>query len=195
MIGIKTLHFINYEELASALSDEYKEIKEKDDLDSVGVIAKYNDTKEIIVELIRLGYGIASISEFSDGCWNGYNEEYLISLLEDEVWCQPIKIGNSYLTIGNKLTYLLDDCNSKIISYIDSPVIYEVSVGDECNGDCDNCNCYDETYLNTSEDEDGNTHGFTASKSDGDSYMSYSYYSSDELSHEDIQKMLKAFGF
>ena len=25
--------------------------------------------------------------------------------------------------------------------------------------------------------------------------MSYSYYSSDELSHEDIQKMLKAFGF
>ena len=50
-------------------------------------------------------------------------------------------------------------------------------------------------YLHTSEDEYGNTHGFTASKSDGDSYMSYSYYSSDELSHEDIQKMLKAFGF
>ena len=35
----------------------------------------------------------------------------------------------------------------------------------------------------------------TASRSDGDSYMSYSYYSSDELSHEDIQKMLKVFGF
>lgn len=43
--------------------------------------------------------------------------------------------------------------------------------------------------------ENGNAHGFTASRSDGDSYMSYSYYSSDELSHEDIQKMLKAFGF
>ena len=66
---------------------------------------------------------------------------------------------------------------------------------DDCDGDCKNCNCHDETYLHTSEDEDGNTHGFTASRSDGDSYMSYSYYSSDELSHEDIQKMLKAFGF
>ena len=139
MIIIKILHFVSHEELARALSDEYKEIKEKDDLDSVGVIAKYNDAKEIVVELIRLGYGIASISEFSDGCWNGYNDEYLVSLLEDEIWCQPIKIGNSYLTIENKLTYLLDDCNSKIISYINSPVIYEISVSDECNGDCDNC--------------------------------------------------------
>ena len=65
----------------------------------------------------------------------------------------------------------------------------------ECDGECENCPAHDETYLHTSEDEDGNTHGFTASKSDGDSYMSYSYYSSDELSHEDIQNILKAFGF
>lgn len=66
---------------------------------------------------------------------------------------------------------------------------------DDCDGDCENCPVHDETYLHISEDEDGNTHGFTVSRSDGDSYMSYSYYSSDELSHEDIQKMLKAFGF
>ena len=46
-----------------------------------------------------------------------------------------------------------------------------------------------------SEDENGNTHGFTVSKSDCNSYMSYSFYSSDELSHEDIQKMLNTFGF
>lgn len=66
---------------------------------------------------------------------------------------------------------------------------------DNCDGDCENCPAHDETYLHTSKDKDGNTHGFTASRSDGDSYMSYSYYSSDDLSHEDIQKMLKAFGF
>ena len=65
---------------------------------------------------------------------------------------------------------------------------------DDCDGDCE-CYAHDENYLHTSEDKDGNTHGFTASRSDGDSYMSYSYYSSDELNHEDIQKMLKAFGF
>ena len=66
---------------------------------------------------------------------------------------------------------------------------------DECDRDCENCMTHSDTYIDTSEDEDENIHGFTASRSDGDSYMSYSYYSSDELSHEDIQKMLKAFGF
>ena len=53
----------------------------------------------------------------------------------------------------------------------------------------------DDSYVHLSDDNDGNTHGFTASKSDGDSYVSYSYYTSDDLSQDDIQKMLKAFGF
>lgn len=68
-----------------------------------------------------------------------------------------------------------------------------------CNGNCGsyylNESDKDKYEIHTSEDVQGNTHGFMASKVDGDSYMSYSYYSSDELSHEDIQKMLNAFGF
>ena len=64
-----------------------------------------------------------------------------------------------------------------------------------CNGNCGSCSLHNETYLNMSEDENGNTHGFTVSKSDGDSYMSYSFYSSDELTDKDIEKMLNAFGF
>lgn len=89
------------------------------------------------------------------------------------------------------------DIKQDIIDYCvneDKEVIL-FSQEDDCDGECENCPVHDETYLHTSEDEDENTHGFTASRSDGDSYMSYSYYSSDELSHEDIQKMLKAFGF
>lgn len=96
MIIIETLHFVSHEELARALSDEYKEIEEKDDLDSVGVIAKYNDAKEIVVELIRLGYGIASISEFSDSCWNGYNEEcfsYLLAINWKNKLAESVSIG------------------------------------------------------------------------------------------------------
>ena len=96
-----------------------------------------------------------------------------------------------------KAVYLLDDCNSKIISQIEADEIYEVAIGD-CDDECDNCACMsgtDDTYVHLSNDEDGNTHGFTASKSDGSSYVSYSYYTSDELTENDIQKMLKAFGF
>lgn len=184
-------------DMVLAVSDMYEEVTNKDELNSVCVIAKYEEAREILSTLISsMGYGIACI-DISDVLANNYADEYVISLFENKVWCEPAKRGNVYLTLECDYVYLLDDCNSKIIPKIESDEVYEVEIGnyDDCNGDCENCSAHDETYLHTSEDEDGNTHGFTASKSDGDSYMSYSYYSSDELSHEDIQKMLKAFGF
>ena len=197
MIIIKTLHFENYEDFACAVSYTYYRVKSDDEYNSVDVVAKYEDAKEIIRELVGIGYDIAFIDKFGNPEWDGYDDSFVISLLDDEIWCEPVKRDDKYIFIEADVVYIFDDCNSKIIPKIESDEVYEVGIGnyDDCDGDCENCNCYDETYLHTSEDEDGNTHGFTASRSDGDSYMSYSYYSSDELSHEDIQKMLKAFGF
>lgn len=125
--------------------------------------------------------------------------EYLVSVDNDGyVTVLPIE---EFKIIDNTDILYIDmdgDIEQNIIDYCvneDKEVILFGQEDDERNGDCENCPAHDGTYLHTSKDEDGNTHGFTASRSDGDSYMSYSYYSSDELSHEDIQKMLKAFGF
>lgn len=199
MIIIKTLHFEDYEDFACAVSDAYDKVKSDDEYNSVDVVAKYEDTKEIIRELIGIGYGIAFIDKFGNPEWDSYDDAFVISLLDDEIWCEPVMRDVGYIFVEADVVYIFDDCNSKIVPKIESDEVYEVGIGDfdydECDGDCKNCDCHDKTYLHTSEDEDGNTHGFTASKSDGNSYMSYSYYSSDELSHEDIQKMLKTFGF
>ena len=180
------------------LSISYEELKEKDKFNSIAICAKYDEAKEIIAKLVCSGYGIASIDRFDSEEYGRYYDEYVISLLEDQIWCEPAKRNGKYIFVEADVIYIFDNCNSKIIPKIEAGEVYEVEIGneyDDCDSDCKNCNCHDETYLHTSEDEDGNTHGFTASKSDGDSYISYSYYSSDELSHEDIQKMLKAFGF
>lgn len=198
MIIIKTLHFEDYEDFACAVADTYDRVKSDDKYNSVDIVAKYEDTKEIIRELVGMGYGIAFINELADPEYDGYDDVFIISLLDDEIWCEPVKRKNGYIFVEADVVYIFDDCNSKIVPKIESDEIYEVEIGneyDDCDGDCENCPAHDETYLHTSEDEDGNAHGFTASRSDGDSYISYSYYSSDELSHEDIQKMLKAFGF
>lgn len=198
MIIIKTLHFGDYEDFACAVSDTYDRIKSDDKYNSIDVVVKYEDAKEIIRKLIEIGYGIAFIDKFANPEWDGYDDAFVISLLDDEIWCEPVRRDKGYIFIEADVVYIFGDCNSKIIPKIESDEVYEVGIGedyDDCDGDCENCDCHNDTYLHTSEDEDGNTHGFAASKSDGDSYMSYSYYSSDELSHEDIQKMLKAFGF
>lgn len=198
MIIIKTLYFKDYEKFACTVSDAYDKVKSGDEYNSVDVVAKYEDAKEIVREFIEMGYGIAFINELANPEWDGYDDAFVISLLDDEIWCEPVKRKDGYIFVETDVVYIFDDCNSKIISKIEADEVYEVKISneyDDCDGDCKNCDCHDKTYLHTSKDEDGNTHGFTASKSDGDSYMSYSYYSSDELSHEDIQKMLRAFGF
>lgn len=162
---------------------------------TVGVIVNKEIAEYILDSLIRLDE--TSIKEIDLVDYMNI-DEYLVSVDDNGViTCVPIE---DYVVLDNTDIFYIDmdgDIEQNIIDYCVNEGKEVILFGqeDNCDGDCENCPANDETYLHTSEDEDGNAHGFTASRSDGDSYMSYSYYSSDELSHEDIQKMLKAFGF
>lgn len=164
---------------------------------TVGVVVNKEIAEYILDILIRLDE--TSIKEIDLVDYMNI-DEYLVSVDDDGyITCVPIE---DYVVLDSTDIFYIDmdgDIEQNIIDYCvneDKEVIL-FSQEDNCDGNCENCPAHDETYLHTSEDEDEdeNTHGFTASRSDGDSYVSYSYYSSDELSHEDIQKMLKAFGF
>ena len=164
---------------------------------TVGVIVNKEIAEYILDILIRLDK--TSIKEIDLVDYMNI-DEYLVSVDDDGV-ITVIPIEDFGVLDKTDIFYIdMDgDIEQNIIDYCvneDKEVIL-FSQEDDCDGNCENCPAHDETYLHTSEDEDEdeNTHGFTASRSDGDSYVSYSYYSSDELSHEDIQKMLKAFGF
>lgn len=164
---------------------------------TVGVIVNKEIAEYILDNLIRLDE--TSIKEIDLVDYMNIGE-YLVSV-DDNGVITVVPIEDFGVLDKTDIFYIdMDgDIEQNIIDYCvneDKEVIlFGQEDNCECDGECENCNCHDETYLHTFEDEDGNTHGFTASKSDGYSYMSYSYYSSDELSHEDIQKMLKAFGF
>lgn len=165
---------------------------------TVGVIVNKEIAEYILDNLIRLDE--TSIKEIDLVDYMNINE-YLVSV-DDGGVITVVPIEDFGILDKTDIFYIdMDgDISQDIIDYCvneDKEVIlFGQEDNCECDGECENCpSSCGENYLHTSEDEDGNTHGFTASKSDGDSYMSYSYYSSDELSHEDIQKMLKAFGF
>ncbi|RHP24358.1 hypothetical protein DWZ63_10405 [Clostridium sp. AF34-13] len=162
---------------------------------TIGVIVNKEIAGYILDNLIRLDE--TSIKEIDLVDYMNI-DEYLVSV-DDNGVITVVPIEDFGVLDKTDIFYIdMDgDIEQNIIDYCvnENKEVILFGQEDDCDGNCKNCNCHDETYLRTSEDEDGNTHGFTASRSDGDSYMSYSYYSSDELSHEDIQKMLKAFGF
>ena len=148
MIIIKTLHFEDYEDFACAVSDVYDRVKSDDKYNSVDVIAKYEDAKEIIRELVGMGYGIAFINELADPEYDGYDDAFVISLLDDEIWCEPVKRKNGYIFVEAGVVYIFNDCNSKIVPKIESDEVYEVEIGneyDDCDGDCENCDYHDMT--------------------------------------------------
>lgn len=162
---------------------------------TVGVVVNKEIAEYILDNLIRLDE--TSIKEIDLVDYMNI-DEYLVSV-DDGGVITVVPIEDFGVLDKTDIFYIdMDgDIEQNIIDYCvneDKEVIL-FGQEDNCDGDCENCPAHDETYLHTSKDKDGNTHGFTASRSDGDSYMSYSYYSSDDLSHEDIQKMLKAFGF
>lgn len=144
MIIIKTLHFEDYEDFACAVSDVYDRVKSDDEYNSVDIVAKYEDAKEIIRELIEIGYGIAFIDELADPEWDGYDDAFVISLLDDEIWCEPVKRKDGYIFVEADVVYIFDDCNSKIIPKIEADEVYEVEIGD-FDYDCENCDCHYET--------------------------------------------------
>jgi len=144
VIIIKTLHFEDYENFACAVSDVYDRVKSDDEYNSVDVVAKYEDAKEIIREFVGIGYDIAFINELANPEWDGYDDAFVISLLDDEIWCEPVKRKDGYIFVEADVVYIFDDCNSKIIPKIESDEVYEVEIGD-FDYDCENCNCHDET--------------------------------------------------
>ena len=116
------------------------------------------------------------------------------------------------MTIDN----LLDrDVEIVLFGYDDISEEFEYDFSDGICIDC--CDCVDEDcprkcmvgckdnektdkakqdeHVEYSKDKDGDLHGFTASKSDGNSHYSYSVYTSDKLSVRDIQSLLQEAGF
>lgn len=187
-------------DMALAVSDKYEEVTNKDEYDSVCVIAKYDDAKEILSILISMDYDIGRI-EIYDEIDKGYSDEFIISLFNNTVWCSPTKDENEYLSLEDDYVYLLDNCNSKIIPYIYAKEIYEVKVGeidDDCDCCCEHCNCChndNNAVCKVYVDEDDNVTGFSVHKNDEDSHMEFTYRSfGDEFLSEDvIRSILEPF--
>lgn len=128
MIIIKDAYFDSYEEFADCIVDTYEDLCENEEFSSVDVIAKFGVAKEIVKELVSNGYDIALINNFTNVESDGYKDEFIVSLSDNEIWVEPFKRGNDYITAKADVVYIMDDCNCKCIPNISSDKIYEVEV-------------------------------------------------------------------
>ena len=136
---MKNLYFDDFEDFSCVIADTYDSL-DGEDFEDVAIIAKYEEARHIIKELLCLGYDIHSL-EIHDDLWENYDAEYVISLYDNSIWCEPMLRENGYIDEDAPVIYVLDNCSSKVIPYCKGKTVYEVSVGidedDECG--CDDC--------------------------------------------------------
>lgn len=105
----------------------------EDEFGDVSIIAKYEEAKEIIRELLCLGYDVASI-DIHDEFWENYYDEYIVSVSNvnnsPSVWCEKFKRETGYINDESSVAYVMDNCSSAVFKHINSEEIYEVCVGE-----------------------------------------------------------------
>lgn len=176
---MQNVYFEDYEDLACDIADKFDMVK--DDFGDIAIIAKYEEAKEIIAELVCIGYSLESI-EIDRPEWRSYYDEYLISLNFDGIWCQPMKVDGKYITDDSTITYILDNCSSTVIPQCKGKIVFEIGIVEdekcECDECCGCCDC-DEEDTEFPIESDGDMHGFSVNRSDENGYSSYSFYSTD----------------
>ena len=126
----------------------------------ISAYVDYKLAKSLVEILISMGNSIGAILELEDYEMSHYDKEYCIYLTEDGITCEKTFNDGSYYNGGGDISYVHEDCNSKLLSHIDSKAIYEFGIDEDDECECDDC-------------EEGFTiNGKPATKEEFDSYVS-----------------------
>lgn len=132
---MERLQFEGYKEFACEIADKFDTL-DKENFDDVSVIARPKETKEVFRELVCLGYDLCNIT-YERIDWDGYEDEYILSLSPEGIWIEKFKRENGYIEDESSATYIMDNCSSAVIPYCKSKNLYEVSVGDSDDSEYD----------------------------------------------------------
>lgn len=184
-----TVQFDDFTDAACVFSDTYDELE--NDYKSIGIVAKYDEAKEIIKELLCLGHDIKSI-EIHDCEYEDYFDEYVVTITNDGIYCEKFKCENGYFCEESDVTYVSNECNSICFKHIDSDIVYAFQIGDDECYECDECleNCSD---CNDCCDCENDMHGLTITKTTDNGYSTISFYSTENFKSDELKRFMDIF--
>lgn len=187
-------------ELAAIMDDYIWDNTFEDEYPVVSAYVKCEEAKLLVERLIALGNPIGAILELEDYEMSHYDKEYVVYLSEDGVTCERNHSKDGYYNGGGDISFVHEDCSSKLLNHIDSEFIYEFAVGEcdecydeDCDYDCDCdecCGCDDTNDKELDIESDDGMHGFSVNHSDENGTSSYSFYSTDM---DLVEKMAQLF--
>ena len=120
------LHYSNVEDFCDTAILRYDDEFKRDGNNMVGIIAYYEDMKIILAKMIEAGYTIDMIDRLCDSTYDGYCDEYMLTLWENSIYLHRIYDGEqaTYCYTGCTVLYVLGDVNSRALEKADYTVGY-----------------------------------------------------------------------
>ena len=114
-----------------------------DDYPVISVYGKYDVIKDILEDLIASGVSIANEIELQDYDVAHYDKEFVLYLTTNGVNVEKTYDveSDAYLSGSADISFIHEDCSSKLIKYVDSKTIYEFGYDEDDECDCDDCEC------------------------------------------------------
>ena len=135
-----------------------------DDYPVISVYGKYDVIKELLEDLIASGVTIANEIELQDYDVAHYDNEFVLYLTKNGVNVEKTWNNDTYYYGSADISFIHEDCNSKLIKYVDSKTIYEFGYDEDDECSCDDCE--------DSEDDGFTVNGRPVSKEEFDNYTS-----------------------
>ena len=137
-----------------------------DDYPVISVYGKYDVIKDILEDLIMSGVSIANEIELQDYDVAHYDKEFVLYLTKNGTNVEKTWNNDTYYYGSADISFIHEDCNSKLIKYVDSKTIYEFGYDEDDECDCDECEDCDDC------DEGFTVNGRPVSKEEFDNYVS-----------------------
>lgn len=157
----------------------------------ISAYVDYKLAKSLVEILISMGNSIGAILELEDYEMSHYDKEYCVYLTEDGITCEKTFNDGSYYNGGGDISYVHEDCNSKLLSHIDSKTVYEFGIDDDDEDDCDcsECACKKDEKPVTTFKESYFINGKSVDKSEFDK----EYEEFEEMYLDNIRDMLLSY--
>ena len=135
-----------------------------DDYPVISVYGKYDVIKELLEDLIASGVYIENEIELQDYDVAHYDKEFVLYLTVNGINVEKTWNDGTYYYGSADISFIHEDCNSKLLSYVDSKTIYEFGYDEDDECSCDDCE--------DSEDDGFTVNGRPVSKEEFDRYVS-----------------------
>lgn len=129
---MKNRYYRSLKSFAQDAISTYMALKEKEKYTLVVVIGKYDNIRELFRIMCCSGF-TPSFAQLEDEEWAGYRDEFILSLFGDEISVEKMKHDDVFYSTGGDVIYVLDECNSKVLSRCDSKDTRTVSIRDDFN--------------------------------------------------------------